>query len=288
MNIILDSREHKLKPLLSATVKQLDVGDIWIAEKESSEDPLTENLLTENPLTENPLTENSPTENSPTDNFKPVWIIERKTADDLSSSIRDSRSREQRARLLNYASENNIKVMYLIEGLYKSRRYGVPRSTLLSALTNLIERDNCFVWFTPGVKESAEFITLLSKKVLEFKKESSNNSTLVFSGMNSNEYLQLHLKKGDNKTPKNCYLLQLATIPRSSIKVAKVIEKVYPNFCALIHAFEQSNSPEKLLADLVMELDTKNKDGTVKTRRIGDSLAKQIYTFLMFSHSETN
>ena len=47
-------------------------------------------------------------------NNQPILIIERKTIEDLASSIKDGRYREQKTRLLNTYNKKNI--LYLIEG----------------------------------------------------------------------------------------------------------------------------------------------------------------------------
>ena len=87
MNIIVDSREVHLIPLLNdSKIKQLDLGDIHFVDEN--------------------------------DNIK--CIIERKTVSDLSSSIKDSRSREQRSRLLSFRNETNCRIIYLIEGTFFS------------------------------------------------------------------------------------------------------------------------------------------------------------------------
>lgn len=86
MKLKVDYRESKLNDLLSEeeyNIENLTIGDIEI----------TDGVTT--------------------------FIIERKTWQDLSSSIKDSRFREQRSRLLLWQSESsNNKIMYFIEGKY--------------------------------------------------------------------------------------------------------------------------------------------------------------------------
>jgi len=83
--MILDIREQGLRTLLNCVTKQLPVGDIWIG---TAEEDIIENGV----------------------------ILERKTVADLEASILDSRYREQRSRMISYASEKKASVAYIIEG----------------------------------------------------------------------------------------------------------------------------------------------------------------------------
>lgn len=98
ISLIIDSREFKLKELLTEKnihfeIKMMDLGDIELTDGERH------------------------------------LIIERKTYQDLQSSIRDSRFREQRSRLLLWRNEENQKCIYFIEGEYKEE-YSMERKTL--------------------------------------------------------------------------------------------------------------------------------------------------------------
>lgn len=98
ISCIIDSREFKLIELLeknqvSFEMKRMDLGDIELTDGER------------------------------------FLIIERKTFQDLKSSIRDSRFREQRSRLLLWRKEDFQKCIYFIEGKY-SEEYLHEKRTL--------------------------------------------------------------------------------------------------------------------------------------------------------------
>ena len=84
VEIIIDSRELKLKEIISKDLnlniefKNLDLGDIVFKK-----------------------------------NDKEILIVERKTINDLYSSIRDGRYKEQKIRLL---SNSNANLFYILEG----------------------------------------------------------------------------------------------------------------------------------------------------------------------------
>lgn len=96
---ILDSREYKLKDLLEEKgiefqVEMLELGDIHFYDE----------------------------------NYR--LIIERKTFQDLQSSIRDSRFREQRSRLLLWRNDDNQKFLYFMEGEDKEDEFIMEKRTM--------------------------------------------------------------------------------------------------------------------------------------------------------------
>ena len=98
ISCIIDSREFKLKELfikkgIPFEIKMMELGDIELTDGERH------------------------------------LIIERKTFQDLQSSIRDSRFREQRSRLLLWRNEETQKCIYFIEGEYREE-YSMERKTL--------------------------------------------------------------------------------------------------------------------------------------------------------------
>ena len=77
---MLDDREHGLRELLPWPIAHLPVADIWIG-TDPSGNPLANSVL-----------------------------IERKSVADFEASIMDNRYREQRSRLMSYATEQKAHV----------------------------------------------------------------------------------------------------------------------------------------------------------------------------------
>ena len=139
-SVVIDIREIKLIVQLKNlsfefTTNTLDIGDIMINQGE-----------------------------------QPFLIIERKTIDDLKSSVVDGRLREQRYRLLNGSGLPPTRIIYIIEGEFqsKSRRLikgsnerGVSNSTVVGSIINMMFRDNIKVHRTNSVEETADFIIKL-------------------------------------------------------------------------------------------------------------------------------
>ncbi|KAF0296685.1 Crossover junction endonuclease MUS81 [Amphibalanus amphitrite] len=116
-----------------ADVRKLSVGDfLWVARPRTGKQP--EELIL-------------------------PYIVERKRLDDLASSIRDSRYREQKFRLKRCGVPN---VIYLAEAMGtgpRARSVGLPESTLQQALANCQVVDGFRVKWTADQRETAAFLT---------------------------------------------------------------------------------------------------------------------------------
>ena len=189
------------------------------------------------------------------------YIFERKTINDLISSIHDGRYREQKARMIdNY---DNKRITYIIEGddILSSKTYNKSK-VLQSTYLNILFRDNIRLVFTKNVNETATLILSLSIKIIEnpenFNNISNNNTTYT-------DHLKLKKKKIENIDEKTCYLMQLSQIPYISNTIAKNISNIYPSMTSLILALN--------------EVDDKNKE-LCKIEGIGKEKASYIIKYL--------
>jgi crossover junction endonuclease MUS81 len=240
IELLIDNREHKIKEYFASfdgvSIIQLDIGDVQFKY-----------------------------------NNEIILLIERKTIADLSSSIKDGRHREQKARLLNTGLDIS-KILYLIEGdIDKSVFKCLPKSTLISSIINTIMRDNIKVYRTLDISDTLFFIESIYNKL---KKDGHK----LIMDKNADNYVNtLKVRKKDNLTPKNCFILQLAQIPGSSINIANRILEDYASMYSLCNAYsklECDKSKELLLADLTYDISNNKK------RRIGPTVSKRIFQFL--------
>lgn len=179
MNILLDYREHSLNTLF--TKKGINY--------------VTQNLI----IGDIHISKNNT-------NF----IIERKTLDDFSSSIIDGRYNEQKQRLL----ESNANIIYIIEGNEK-RNFGVPLSTLYSAMFSLQHRDKIVVLRSFNIEETVDILLSLIKKIEKgYENENAPNALKI-------------RKKSDNV---NTYIEMLCCIPGVSTTIANNIAEKFPSF----------------------------------------------------------
>ena len=208
LDMILDCREHKLIKIFPDTkTKQLDIGDILYVNSENhSEIKL---------------------------------IIERKTLNDLSSSIVDGRYKEQKCRLLS----SGIRIIYILEGMTKNK-HGVKFSTLLSSMLNIQLRDNITVIRTKDIDETANILVMLKEKIKNISVEKPQQIEYEST---------VNISKKHNYSKPNVFMNQLSCIPGVSNKIAKDISESFPSLKLLIlkySSIESQREQERLLTSI--------------------------------------
>lgn len=184
---------------------------------------------------------------------EPILIIERKTYNDLYSSIIDGRYREQKERLF----KSNCNFIYLIEGNFLSPKY---KSTIIGSICNLLFRDDIKVIKTNNTDESIEYIEKLIKKFQKGDFEAKNTNIANY-----------RIKKKDCYAVKDCFKLQLNLIPRLSLNMAKVLSDKFENMNNLI-AFLKEKGKDSLKN---IHYTTTRKTN----RKIGKKMSEKIYSF---------
>ena len=140
-------------------------------------------------------------------------IVERKTLDDLSASITDNRYKEQSSRLQEVKSEN-VTIMYIIEGISKTNKKGVPYSTLLSAMQSMCIKHGFFVMRSKSTEETCDILNILCKKINE---------------INTKSAIQPVVSNKKSYTNESVYIQMLSCIPGISIKTAILISEHHKN-----------------------------------------------------------
>ena len=176
MTLCVDCREHALLSRLDATSRQMDIGDISI-EKED----------------------------------KTIILIERKTVQDLASSICDGRYQEQQTRLLETTLPPH-RIIYLIEGSMDTPT-SLPKKNLESSLLSLWFQGFSIV-HTTGMDGTVVYLKALLEKVNKESVEKDYVSTIK-------------IKKKDKMTPELIDRIMLAQIPGISTITAKELMHVY-------------------------------------------------------------
>lgn len=240
VQIIVDSRETKLFSLL--TERDLDIyKDNISIQKEQLE--LGDIHIIFNEIT---------------------YIYERKTVNDLLSSIKDGRYKEQKNRLLANSFNNN----YIIEGdTITSNKNFKNQKTLTSIYLNSIYRDKINVFFTTNIDDTATFLLLLVSKIIEKPENYLNENNKI-----PQDYIdvcKIKSQKNKNIDKDTCYLLQLSQIPNISKEIAKKIKEIYPTMSSLIKALEEQPD-EKSKISLLTKID---KIGNQKATLIIDYLS---------------
>jgi crossover junction endonuclease MUS81 len=198
----------------------------------------------------------------------PHIIIERKTVQDLASSIKDGRYKEQKIRLLGEREKNKkLKIILLIEGNINTKTGGIPSATFHSVVINSMIRDGIFVLITKNIEETCDTLVKMYKLIEKNKSDFINSEISI---PNSIDYAScLKKNKKENLTPKVCYINQLSQIPGVSTTISSRIVEKHHTMLDLIRELEIEEG------DTIEEL----KYGSSQ-RKIGKVVAKRIYEYL--------
>lgn len=218
MQLILDHREGKLKELFQNNLdikldyQNLDYGDFCIFNNEN-----------------------------------PFIIIERKTLDDLSSSIIDGRYKEQKQKMLSLVNRSNI--YYIIEG---SIKYTDSKKNIIGSIINTMIRDDIKIFFTKDITDTYHLLLNIISRVTKEPEKYLNV-----------EPAEIPVKKqsngGSSNTTYTTYKNMLCQIPGISNKAADAIIAVYPTFNLLYSTLEKLEDSEKLKLLKEIKLDSSRK-----------------------------
>jgi len=206
---------------------------------------------------------------------KEILIIERKSLQDLVSSIKDGRYEEQSYRLIHSSGIHRHHIVYVVEGLFSQLRQPRDKKMVYSAMTMLQLYKGFSVIRTQSVVNTAEWILYTADKLgrelergnLPWTPESKEGG-----GEEPIPYCNVVKKtKKDNITPDNIGEIILSQIPSISSVSAIAIMKKFGTITQLIDAIR--NDPT-CLNDIVCE--TKGK-----TRKIGKNVVENILKFLV-------
>lgn len=233
--IVIDSREHALGASLEKLgcpfeFKMLDVGDVELYVEGDAE---------------------------------PMLTIERKTLDDLSSSLSDGRYSEQRHRLVDHRGID--RVAYVIEGraLFSSHSPGVRGAIMSLSLKHRIQ-----VIRTEDVDDTAFFVMSAQKKLADdLGKAASERASGGYSGAACRA---ICVKKRDNVDQHQCFLHQLSQIPGVSYGMAVRIAG-HPGF------YSMRNMLTKLGG---LATDKERRDEFLSIPKIGAKLADRLIEYL--------
>lgn len=249
--LIIDYRENKIINIIKKynkvnyEIKNLDIGD-FVFEKDNNQ----------------------------------VLIIERKTIDDLYSSIIDGRYKEQKLRLINNYPIS--KIIYIIENTIGNKTSS-HQKIIYGSIINTLLRDNIKILRSENINETINYLYVLYKKINHIQQyqinalsndSHTNNSDKNINNIdtNSNYLNTIKIKKKDNMTPESCQIIQLSQIPGVSINISKCIMNEYKTIRNLIKNLEEN---ENILENLQL---TSN---TGKTRKLGPKLSKRIFEFFI-------
>lgn len=193
MKLVIDYREKKLISLLNS-VKLMNA-------KYKPIEILVENL----PLSDVIIKDDKNNEK---------LLIERKTINDLASSIQDGRYNEQSYRLTN-CDIHNHNIMYLIEGnisMWNNKYTRINRDTIYSAIFSIMYYKGFTTFITSTTVETAEFLLNTALKIHKNEKQSSKKQPYYTNQMDALSYnIDKTLNDIDNNSPSESQTLDASS-----------------------------------------------------------------------------
>ena len=228
MNLVIDNRESKLIEELKNMniifeIKTLNIGDAHIYNK----------------------------------NNDIIVIFERKSIQDLASSIIDGRYKEQSFRL-NECPLHNHNIHYIIEGIIDDfiPRSNINKDSIYSSIVSLSYFKGFSVTKTNNYKETSLFIKSYLNKLTKENKPSFyiNNSTET-NGIKCDYVNTIKTTKKSMVTKDNITKLMLMQIPSVSVNIATAITNKYPSMIDLICELQENEN----CLDMITYINTSNK-----------------------------
>lgn len=217
-------------------------------------------------------------------NAKILALFERKTIQDMLSSIIDGRYREQKIRLMSYhLNKKTNKLYYLLEGDTNELSKEDDKK-LWGAWISTQIRDGIEVIRTSDLQETVKFLIRFVERLIsdgdalleisKYKRELCQSylplDNTTDDKQNSLSYLAtIKSKKKDNITPKICQIMSLGLIPNVSHAGAEAVISKYGSLVNLMKAYSNvSDEDDKklLLADI--QVSEKRKLGKVSSEKI--------------------
>ena len=203
-------------------------------------------------------------------------IVERKSLNDLASSIKDGRYVEQSHRLMNNPVHNH-NIIYLIEGNLSTWnwQYKIQANTLYSAIFSLNYYKGFSVIKTHDITETAEYILRMCDKLNREKKKVSYYESGEI--LKPKKYCEVVKKvKKDNITPENIGEIILSQIPGVSSHTSQIIMNKYGSLYNLLCDLDTN---QKCLDDLTYITDSGIE------RRISKTSIRNIVQYLLYQKS---
>lgn len=187
---------------------------------------------------------------------KPIIILERKSLQDLDSSIKDGRYNEQSLRLSNVDIHNH-NIYYVIEGIVANYRNRDKIKTLRSSIVSLNYYKGFSVINTVDANDTANTVYNFFDKIMrEKKREPYYKLESMNKNMDNNEYSNEEInndieyvknvknQKKSQITKNNILAIMLNQIPSVSSVSSIAITQIYKSLDELMYVLK--NEPDKI------------------------------------------
>lgn len=207
-----------------------------------------------------------------------VCIMERKTAQDLIASIKDTRYEEQSHRLIHASNIQPHNIVYIIENTLENRCKPCEKKMFYSAIVSLSMFKGFSVMKTANIYETAELVVSFLEKIQKnFNKNVHFYNTTTNTNATTNENYSTFVKKikHENISKTNFAEIVLTQIPGLSSVTACAVMKQFKHLGDLIDTL-------KINKDCLENIKTESNG---KLRKLGKNIISSIKEFLVFSET---
>ena len=282
MKLVIDSRERKIIDILlrdghDFITNNLPVGDIILCDDDGVENIESTSVL------DHASAIYDPNESLAVCARKYI-IIERKTLDDLASSIVDGRYREQKHRLIATSMAEKCDILYIIEGVLSSSKNStssrgsskksssptrtVGSNVLFGAVISTMMRDGIKIVQTKNPETTVDFILQLKKRYEEKSifpvqagEKINDDHAVAVAQQLQHDAREIAGVKKENMTKEIFFMVCLISLPGISSLTAKAIIKKYSSMSQIY------GDGKEIVYDNIRNITTSNG------RRIGDKKA---------------
>jgi ERCC4-type nuclease len=202
---------------------------------------------------------------------KIIIIIERKTFNDLISSVKDGRYDEQSHRLIHTSEIPLHNIIYLLEGML-SQIHEKNKKLVYSCITSLNYFKGFSVFRTCNIRETTDLILGMTNKI---QKDYIKKKEEVVIQVPENYCNVVKKVKKDNITPNNICEIILCQIPGISTKTAISISKPFNSF---------SDFMKKIETDFKYLEELKIEGSNGKLRKLNKTIIQNIQNYLLNSN----
>lgn len=232
-----------------------------------------------------------------------VILVERKTLNDLASSIRASSKksgnhfREQKRRMLEQPDDDPQRPCsreYLVEGrmaMFEERPPGYTRNILMSAIVNCQRRDDLPVVRTESLEETIDWLCKTFDKLCEYGYNGAKRTKTVAGQPSSTDHAvggtsdyvdTLKRSKSRITTPHECFVQQLQIIPKVSMHLAKSLALRFGSMRGFVQWLEQHAFDATCLDGFRYEISKQHLGAESTFRKLGKNspISRNIVQYL--------
>ena len=213
-------------------------------------------------------------------NNNPLIIFERKNINDLLSSVKDNRYREQSERFLKMEFDNH-KIYYIIEGnRLNLDTNSIEFKTFYSCIFALSYKKGFSIILTNDVKETILIIEQFFNRLSKEKETDKNNGNVMIENENEKEKSEVFIKK-PNATLENINYMMLSLIPGIGQSTAKEILSYFNNsIYNLITYIKETNKETNKESECSTYRKTNLVDIKINNRKLSKKNIENLKLFL--------